>query len=333
MSLALVTLYLIVVVGLAFDFVNGFHDSANAIATVVSTRALSPKQAVLMAAVLDFTGACFSTKVAHTISSAIVERSLVSDQRVVLVALFGAITWNLLTWYWGLPSSSTHALIGGLVGAAWVAGGVHAIKWEGVSHKVMIPGIVSPLLGVVVGFFWMTALYWLMRNKTPAEVKQRFRVGQIFSAASVAFAHGANDAQKVMGIIALALMTANVQTTDAVPTWVKISCATCMALGTASGGWRIIKTMGSKISKLDSMQGFASDTTGAGILLTTQFFGMTVSTTHVISSAIMGVGSTKRLSAVRWTVAGNILGAWLVTLPAAATVSAIIFKLVLLIAP
>ena len=325
------TLITVVLLGLAFDYVNGFHDSANSIATVVTTRALSPRNAVFMAAILNFIGAFMFEGVAKTVSKGIVEAHLVDNQAIILTALVGAITWNLLTWWWGLPSSSSHALVGGLVGSALVFRGFNAVMWyDGVWKKVLLPGLVSPCLGLFGGFLVMAAIMWIFRRARPHEMTVGFRYGQLFSASALSLAHGTNDAQKVMGIITLALVAGHVQHDYAIPMWVKFACALMMALGTAAGGWRIIKTMGSNLAKLTPVNGFAAQATASGILFSTAWLGMPVSTTHVISASIMGVGATRRLSAVRWTVAGRILSAWFVTLPAAASVSAL---MVLLLKP
>lgn len=319
------TLITVIVLGLAFDYVNGFHDSANSIATVITTRAMSPRNAVIMAAVFNFAGAFMFEGVAKTVSKGIVEAHLVDNQAIILTALVGAITWNLLTWWWGLPSSSSHALVGGLVGSALLFRGFDAVMWvDGVWKKVLLPGLVSPLLGLAGGFLAMAAIMWIFRRARPSNMTERFRYAQLFTASALSLAHGTNDAQKVMGIITLALVAGRVQHDFAIPMWVKFACALMMALGTAAGGWRIIKTLGGNLAKLTPVHGFAAQATSAGILFSTAWLGMPVSTTHVISASIMGVGATRRLTAVRWTVAGRILSAWVVTLPAAAAVSATI---------
>ena len=315
-----VTLLLIVVLALAigFDYVNGFHDTANAIATSVSTRALKPEHAILMSATANFIGALTGTAVAVTIASGL---ATIPDgpagQIIVAAALVGAIVWNLLTWRLGIPSSSSHALIGGLLGATIIAEGVDAVIWSGVVDKVLIPLVLSPVLGIAIGFLFMVVLLNLFRRAHPQKINSRFRRLQVGSAAFMAFSHGSNDAQKTMGIMTLALFTAGVIPTVEVPLWVILVSASAISLGTAAGGWRIIKTMGQKVVKLDPVHGFAAETTAATIILTASRFGLPVSTTHVISSAIMGVGSSIRLSAVRWGVAGNIVTAWVLTLPAA----------------
>jgi PiT family inorganic phosphate transporter len=311
----------IVIVALLFDFTNGFHDTANAIATSVSTRALSPRVAVGMAAVMNFLGAFISVKVATTIGKGIIAAGVVS-QSLVLAALIGAITWNLITWRFGIPSSSSHALIGGLVGAALADVGLHTVLWRGVLDKVVIPMVLSPLIGFIIAFFFMTALFWMVARAPAAPVNRWFRRLQPISAAFMAFSHGTNDAQKTMGIITLALVAAGKLSSFHVPVWVIAASATAMALGTLSGGWRIIHTLGSKVIKLDPIHGFAAETTAASVITVATHFGLPISTTHTITAAIMGTGATQRLSAVRWGVAGNIMTAWVLTLPAAAAVAA-----------
>jgi PiT family inorganic phosphate transporter len=324
-------LVIIVVVALVFDYTNGFHDTANAIATSVSTRALSPRAAVIMAAVFNMAGAFVGQAVAKTVSKGIIEAHL-ATQHLVLAAVIGAIVWNLITWYFGIPSSSSHALLGGLVGAGIATAGFSAVQWRGVLDKVVIPMVASPAVGFVIAFILMTLLIWLVRKWSPAPVNRGFRVLQIFSAAFMAFSHGRNDAQKTMGIITLALVAAGKQTGFNIPVWVVVACALAMALGTASGGWRIIHTLGTRVIKLDPIHGFAAETSAAAVIQVAAHFGFPISTTHVISSAIMGVGSTERLSAVRWGVAGNILTAWVLTLPAAALIAGLVYALVHLIA-
>lgn len=322
-----VTFLLVAVIAIAliFDYVNGMHDAANAIATAISTRAISPRNAVLMAGALNFVGAFLAEGVAKTMGSGLVAPEMVKDQRVILAALIGALLWNLITWWLGLPSSSSHAMVGGLVGAGLYAAGTAGVIWKGVVNKVVVPGLVSPLLGLTIGFFGMVAFLWIFRRSAPTKLNRIFRKLQIFSCGFLALTHGMNDAQKAMGIITLALITAGLQdpTEFHVPFWVKFSCAAMIALGTSAGGWRIIKTLGGKMVKLQPINGFAVELTSSTILTTTAILGMPVSTTHVISSSIMGVGATKRLSAVRWGVAGNILIAWVFTLPAAAAMGAL----------
>ena len=316
----------IVAIALLFDYTNGFHDTANAIATSVSTRAIPPRVAVLMAAILNFVGALVSTSVAKTVGEGIVNTDLVTLP-LVLSALIGAVVWNLVTWYFGLPSSSSQALFGGLIGAMIAAAGVSGVEWSGVVQKIIIPMIASPILGFVVAWLAMTGLFWVLRRRSPAPTHRNFRFAQWFSTGFIAFSHGGNDAQKTMGIITLALVASGQITDFVVPLWVTLACAFAMALGTYSGGWRIIHTMGSKVIKLDPVQGFTAQTSAATIIQLATHFGFPVSTTHTITAAIMGVGSTQRLTAVRWGVAGNIAVAWVLTLPAAALVAGLVYLL------
>ncbi len=320
------TLLLVAVLGLAvlFDYINGFHDTANAIATSVSTRALKPQWAIVMSAVANFAGALTGTAVAHTVGAGLVDPK-VESQVVVIAALLGAIAWNLLTWRVGLPSSSSHALIGGLLGATAVAAGFGTWKMDGVVGKVLVPLVSSPILGLVLGFGLMVLILNVFRRAHPKLMNDRFRRLQVLSAAYMAFSHGSNDAQKTMGVMTIALLTAGVIKDFTVPLPVIIAAATAISLGTAAGGWRIIKTMGTKVVKLDPVHGFAAETTAASIIFGASHFGMPVSTTHVISTAIMGVGSTGRLSAVRWGVARSIVGAWILTIPAAALTAAVAY--------
>ena len=320
----MVLLIAIVILALVFDYTNGFHDTANAIATSVSTRALSPRVAVLMAAGLNLLGALVSTSVAKTVGEGIVNTDLVTLQ-VVMAALVGAVAWNLITWRFGIPSSSSHALFGGLIGAMIASAGVDGVIWSGVFEKIILPMIGSPLIGFVGAWVLMTGLIWLVRKRAQGPVNTWFRRLQPISAGFMAFSHGANDAQKTMGIIALALFASGQIETFTIPTWVKIACALAMALGTYSGGWRIIHTLGSKVIKLDPIHGFAAETAAASVIQLATHFGVPVSTTHTITAAIMGVGSTQRLSAVRWGVAGNIVTAWILTLPAAGLVGAAVY--------
>src|SRR5919109_376381 len=318
-----ITLFAVVAVALFFDFTNGFHDTANSIATSVSTRALSPRAAVLSAAVLNFLGAFVSFEVAATIAKGIVDQEIITLE-IVLAGLVGAITWNLITWYLGLPSSSSHALIGGMVGSAAAADGFDVVKWGGLKEKVLIPSLLAPVLGAVVAAALMLVLVWLIRNRAPGLVNRLFRRLQLVSGAFVAFTHGTNDAQKTMGIIALALVASGHLSAENfdVPTWVIVSAALAMGAGTYAGGWRIIKTLGQRVAKLDPPQGFAAQTATASILWATAHYGFPVSTTHTISGSVLGAGATRRLSAVRWGVAGNILAAWVMTIPCAALVGA-----------
>jgi PiT family inorganic phosphate transporter len=321
---------LVIVVGtaLAFDFTNGFHDTANAIATSVSTRAMSPRFAVALSAVLNFLGAFISLEVAATIGQGIVEAGAVSTT-VVFAGLVGAIAWNLATWWLGLPSSSSHALIGGVVGAAFAAQGAAAVKGDGMIEKVLVPGVVAPILAFGVAALAIVVSYEVVGRLRPGPVKRGYRLGQIASASLFSLAHGTNDAQKTMGIITLALISHGdlPSTGFDVPLWVIVSSAAAIALGTYTGGWRIIRTMGSRIIKMDPAQGFAAQSSGAAVVLTASHLGFPLSTTHVISGAVMGAGAAKRLSAVRWGLAGNIAVAWILTLPAAAVIGALVYGL------
>jgi PiT family inorganic phosphate transporter len=327
-----VTFLLIAVVLLAvvFDYINGFHDTANAIATSVATRALHPRQAIAMAAAFNFIGAFAGTAVAKTIGSGLVDEQT-TTQAVVAAALLGAITWNLITWAAGLPSSSSHALIGGLLGATLVAAGAGAFKLDGIVGKVLVPMVVSPLIGFVGAFCLMLAIYWIFRNARRKPLSRLFRRVQVLSAGFMAFSHGSNDAQKTMGIITLALFSAGLIPDVTVPVWVIVTAATALSIGTAVGGWRIMRTMGHRVADLEPVHGFAAESTSATILFTTAHLGIPVSTTHVISSAIMGVGSSRGPRGVRWGVARRILVAWIVTIPAAATVAAFAWTLMTLV--
>jgi inorganic phosphate transporter, PiT family len=315
-------LIVVVVLAVVFDYINGFHDTANAIATSVSTRALQPYQAIAMSAAANFIGALTGTAVAKTIAAGIATTpDGAAGQIVVAAALVGGITWNLITWRLGIPSSSSHALIGGLIGAATAASGLDALNGPGIVNKVLVPLVTSPILGVVIGLTLMTILFNVFRRAHPRRLNDRFRRLQVISAAFMAFSHGSNDAQKTMGIVTLTLVAAGVLSEPVVPLWVIFIAATSMSLGTAAGGWRIIRTMGQRVVKLDPVHGFAAETTAASIILGASSLGMPVSTTHVISSAILGVGSSDRLRAVRWTVAREIMVAWVLTIPCAAAVS------------
>jgi inorganic phosphate transporter, PiT family len=320
-----VIVILVVVFSLIFDYINGFHDTANAIATVVSTRVLAPRTAILMAAVMNFAGAIISTTVAKTIAGGLVHPSD-ATQTVILSAVIGAIAWNLITWRFGIPSSSSHALIGGLCGAAIIHGGTSVVIWKGVLEKVVIPLVGSPLLGFAIGFVLMGAIFFVFANVNPGRISGTFRHLQLVSAAAMAFTHGQNDAQKSMGIITMALVACGALKTAVVPREVIIACAAAMALGTSAGGYRIIRTMGHRIIRLEPVHGFAAETSAATVIFLSSHFGMPVSTTHVISGSIFGVGSSKRLSAVRWGVAQTMLVAWVLTIPAAATVAAIVYE-------
>ena len=318
------TLFAVVSVALFFDFTNGFHDTANSIATSVSTRALSPRLAVLSAAVLNFLGAFVSFAVAATIAKGIVDQEVIT-LKIILAGLVGAITWNLITWYFGLPSSSSHALIGGMIGSAVAAEGFGVVKWDGLKDKVLIPSLLAPFLGIVVAAALMVIILWIIRRRAPGFVNRLFRRLQLVSGGFVAFTHGTNDAQKTMGIISLALVASGHLSPDfdRPPTWVIVSAAAAMGMGTYAGGWRIIKTLGTRVAKIEPPQGFAAQTACASILWTTAHYGFPVSTTHVISGSVLGAGATTRLSAVRWGVAGNILLAWVLTIPCAAVVGAL----------
>ncbi len=315
-------LVIVVVVALGFDFTNGFHDTANAVATSVSTRALPPRLAVAIASAANLAGAFVTTAVAKTVGKGIIDTGL-ANQKTVLAALVGAIAWNLFTWWLGLPSSSSHALIGGLVGAAMVQSGLKGVQWDGLWHKVLIPALGSPALGFAGAFLLLLAIYWIFQKVTPNAANRGFRLGQLGSGTWVAFTHGANDAQKTMGVITLALVESGHQAKfDHIPTWVIVSAGVAIAAGTYAGGWRIMRTMGQRIFKIEPESGFAAQVAGGTTLYLATHFGYPVSTTHVVSGAVMGAGATKRLSAVRWGVAGNIVFAWVLTLPAAALVAA-----------
>ena len=326
-----ILLIVIVVLGLAFDYTNGFHDTANAVATVISTRVLPPTFAILMCAVLNFAGAFFSQNVAKTIAKGLVDTKIVTGdslQIVILAAIIGAIAWNVLTWYYGIPSSSSHAIIGGLVGATLVYAGTHAVVWKGVWEKVVLPMVISPVIGGLIAFFIMTLLFQLFANTHPDKVNGIFSWLQRLSAAGVAFNHGQNDAQKTMGIITLALVAFHVLPGGKdvkIPIWVIASCATAMGLGTLSGGWRIIKTLGTRIIDLQPINGFAAETSASIVLATASYLGMPVSTTHIVVGSVFGVGVAKRLNEVRWTTAQRMVAAWVMTLPGAALVAGVSF--------
>ncbi len=315
----------VVVVALVFDYTNGFHDAANAIATSVSTGALKPRVALAMAAVMNFVGAFLGQKVAATVSDTIDPGTGSHGLVIVMCGLLGAITWNLITWYYGLPSSSSHALIGGLVGAAVAAGAT--ANWSVVLEKVVLPMFISPVVAFSLGFLLMVGIMWAFRNANPSRANRGFKIAQTVSAAAMALGHGLQDAQKTMGVIFLALLTGGyVAKTDGLPLWVIIAAATAISLGTWSGGWRIMRTLGRRIIHLDPPRGFAAESVAASVLYTTAYvFEAPISTTHTITSAVMGVGATKRLSAVRWGVAKSILTAWVLTFPAAALAAAICY--------
>ena len=317
-------LVVVVVVGLAFDFTNGFHDTANYVATWVGTRAMSPRWAVLVSAAANLAGAFVTTAVAKTVGKGIIDSGLATD-RTVLAALLGAIAWNLLTWWLGLPSSSTHALIGGLIGAALVQSGSRGVDWSGIWHKVIIPAAASPFIGFALAFALLVVIYRLFHRLTPGVAHRGFRLGQLVSGTWVAFTHGANDAQKTMGVIALALYAHGSISTFYIPTWVKIAAGLTIGAGTYAGGWRIIRTLGQRIYKMAPEHGFAAQIAAGSTLYLGTHYGFPISTTHVVSGSIMGAGSTRRLSAVRWGVAGNIVFAWLLTMPAAGLVAAALY--------
>jgi PiT family inorganic phosphate transporter len=321
-----IILVIVVATALAFDFTNGFHDTANAVATSISTRAMSPRAAVAMAAVLNFVGAFISLEVAATVASGIVQAEVITTT-IVFAGLIGAIAWNLATWYFGLPSSSSHALIGGVAGAAFVAAGPDAVLGAGLLEKVIVPALVAPLLAFLAAGLAILIAYRIIGRLRPGPVNRGYRAGQIISGSLFSLAHGTNDAQKTMGIITLALIANGNLSAEGfeVPLWVIVSSATAIALGTYSGGWRIIRTMGSRIIKMDPAQGFSAQGSGAAVLLTATHLGFPLSTTHTISGAVMGAGAARRLSAVRWGVAGNIALAWVLTLPSAAAIGALAF--------
>jgi PiT family inorganic phosphate transporter len=322
------TLLAIVALALVFDYINGFHDTANAIATSVSTRALRPEYAILLSAVANFAGALTGTAVAKTVAAGIVVAPDGHDGQVVVAgALVGATIWNLVTWRLGIPSSSSHALIGGLIGAVTVASGVSAWQLDGIFYKVLVPLVASPIIGLAGGFGLMVVLLNVFQKANPHTLNDAFRRLQLLSASYMAFGHGSNDAQKTMGIMTLALVAAGVLQKPDVPIWVILIAASAISLGTAAGGWRIIRTMGQRVVKLDPVHGFAAETTAATVILTASHFGVPVSTTHVISSAILGVGSSDRFSAVRWGIAGNIVVAWILTIPASGLMAGAVYAL------
>ncbi len=334
MTITIILLFAVVIIALIFEFINGFHDCANAIATVVSTKVLSPKQAVLFGASLEFIGALTGTHVAKTIGSGIVNSEMIT-LTVIFCALLASVLWNLLTWYLGLPSSSSHALIGGLLGATIVKAGIEAIHFNTLIDKVIIPMFTSPILGFCAGFLLMLIITWivLITRAHPGTVNKRFRKLQLLSSGLMALSHGSNDAQKTMGIITLALLAGGLLHKNAagdfdIPIYVIIACALTMAAGTMNGGWKIIKTMGHKIIKLKPIHGFAAETSAAALILTASHFGIPLSTTHVISTAIMGVGSTLHAHAVKWRIVGNIVIAWILTIPACMIISSIIYYLI-----
>ncbi len=312
----------VILIALIFDYTNGFHDAANAVATSISTRAIPPNIALAGAAVLNVVGALISTSVATTLAKGIIDPSAVTLP-VILGGLLGAIVWNLLTWWWALPNSSSHCLIGGVVGAVIATNGTGPVKWAAISEKVLIPTVMAPLIGFAVGIVIMLALMWIFHRAQPGLLNRRFRLAQTVSASIVAFSHGSNDAQKTMGIITLALFTGKIIPSLEVPTWVKFASAITIGAGTYTGGKKIIRTLGMRLVKLTPVQGFAAETSASAVLLSTAHMGFPVSTTHVITASIMGVGATQRLSAVKWGLSFNIFIAWIITLPAAGLVGAI----------
>jgi PiT family inorganic phosphate transporter len=321
-------LVIVVATALAFDFTNGFHDTANVVASSISTRALAPRTAIALASVLNFAGAFISLKVAATVATGIIDPGQVTET-IAFAGLIGAITWNLLTWSFALPSSSSHALIGGMIGAMLAAVGTSGVKGEGIITKVVIPALIAPIAAFLAAGIVIIAIYWLLGRRNPGPVQRGFRLGQIASSSALALAHGTNDAQKTMGVITLALVahgSLNAQHA-VVPTWVVVSAASAISLGTYAGGWRIIRTVGSRIIKMDAAQGFAAQSSGAITILVSSHLGYPLSSTHVISGGVMGAGAAKRLSAVRWGVAGNIAAAWVITLPAAALFGAVAYAL------
>jgi PiT family inorganic phosphate transporter len=320
-----VTLLVItVVVALVFDFTNGFHDTANAVATSISTRALSPRLAVLIAAIANLAGAFVTTAVATTIGKGIIDTGL-ANPRTVLAAVAGAIVWNLITWRLGLPSSSSHALIGGLIGAALVQSGEKGVQWHGVAHKVVIPAVWAPAIAFGAAFLLLLGIYWVFQWMTPGLANRSFRLGQLVTGTWVAFTHGANDAQKTMGVIALALYAHGSIDSFYIPTWVKVAAWLAIGGGTYVGGWRIMRTLGQRVFQMDPPAGFAAQATSGAVIYISTKYGYPLSTTHVVSGAVMGSGATKRLSAVRWGVAGTIVMAWVLTIPASAAVAALMW--------
>ncbi|MNO21427.1 Low-affinity inorganic phosphate transporter 1 [compost metagenome] len=328
METSLFVLGFVIFLALAFDFINGFHDTANAIATSVSTRALRPRTAIIMAASMNFIGALMFTGVAKKIGGSITDPSLLDNGiDIVIATLIAAIIWNLVTWWLGIPSSSSHALIGALAGAVYVGAGTEHIKWHGFIE--IVEGLVfSPLIAFVIGYIVMTILKWIFAKRSPHTVNKGFRSMQVITAALQSFTHGTNDAQKAMGIITFALVTSGQLDTMEVPLWVKIAAATSMALGTSIGGWKIIKTMGTKIFKIEPINGFAADISAASVIFSATLLHLPVSTTHAITSSILGVGSAKRFSAVKWGVAGRIVVTWFITIPISAVLAGLVFKLI-----
>ncbi len=320
-------MFTVIVLALLFDFINGFHDSANAIATAVSTRALRPNTAVMMAAMLDFAGAMVSTGVAKTIGGDIVSNTQIVDEKIIIAALSGAIIWNIVTWWFAMPSSSSHALVGGMIGAVLVSVGAIGLNFNGIG-KIVIALVASPVVAWFLGIIIMNILFRVFGSMSPHTVNNKFRKMQILSAAAMAFSHGSNDAQKSMGIITLALFSAGFIPEFEVPTYVKILCASAMAAGVALGGQRIIKTIGGKIFKLEPISGFAADLNSSITVFSATLLHLPVSTTHVVSGSIMGVGTAKRVNAVHWGVAQQMVTAWVMTIPCTAVMGALAYSLV-----
>ncbi len=325
-----VLIFTVVALALLFDYINGFHDTANAIATSVSTRVIPPKVAILMAACLNFLGAMYSTGVAKTIGADIVSSAQSVDEHIIIAALTGAVIWNLITWWFSVPSSSSHALVGGIIGAVMVSVGSDGLNFEGIG-RIILSLIGSPILAICTGFVVMSVLFRIFGRFSPSTINHRFKKMQILSAAMMAFSHGSNDAQKSMGIITLALLSGGYIDVFEVPTYVKVLAATAMACGTAIGGWRIIKTIGGKIFKLEPISGFAADLNSSTVIFAATLLHLPVSTTHVVSGSIMGVGTAKRVNAVRWGVAQQMVLAWVLTIPCTAAMGAVAYKIVCLI--
>lgn len=324
--MVLTLLIIVMVAALVFEYINGFHDSANAIATVVSTKVLTARAAIIYAGVLNMVGAFMGTHVASTIGKGIVSTESVT-QGVILCALLSAIIWNLITWYYGIPSSSSHALIGGLMGAAISKADYHVILFDGVTKKVLMPMVTSPVIGFGIGFVCMIVIMWVCSRARPNVVNNYFKKLQLISSGIMALSHGSNDAQKTMGIITLALVSYHSLDTFEVPYWVILACAVTMGMGTMAGGWRIIRTMGSKMIKLKPVHGFAAETSAAAVILTASHFGIPVSTTHIISTSIMGVGSTKGANALKLGIVGSIVMAWVLTIPVCMVIAAILHRI------
>jgi len=323
-------IFIVIILALVFDFINGFHDTANAIATSVSTRALYPSHAIILAAGFNFVGAMVSTGVAKTIGGGIVSSANLIDEKTIIAALIGAITWNLLTWWFGIPSSSSHALIGGLIGAVLISVGLSGLNLIGIG-KIILALVLSPAIALITGIIIMNIIFRLFDRFNPHVLNDRFRKMQIISAAAIAFSNGSNDAQKSMGIITLALLSGGFIAEFEVPTYVKVLCASAMAIGTATGGWRIIKTVGGKIFKLEPPSGFAADLNSSCVVFGATLLNLPVSTTHVVSGSIMGVGTAKRINAVRWGTAQQMVKTWGMTIPITAAIGATVFALIELI--